>query len=100
VSKAVIFRLEKLLAGMNSLPKTDIQNQKPSKTRRLTLDCPERNTDRNEQRITSMIHSFVVLLLASDEVNDYDDHAITFGQTYRFGVRDGVPYNTFLDSRA
>ncbi len=60
---------------------------------------PERNTNRNQQMISSVVHSFVDLLLATDHLNDYDDHAVTFGERYQFGVRDGVPYNGFLESR-
>ena len=58
----------------------------------------ERNTERNQRIISSMSHAFVDLLLAADRVDDYDDHAITVGREFKFGVRNGNPYNTFLNS--
>ncbi|MGV3486522.1 MAG: hypothetical protein ACO1RT_19045 [Planctomycetaceae bacterium] len=59
---------------------------------------PERNTDRNLQLISLMNTAFVNLLFASRDVSDYHDYAITIGHRFEFGVRNGIPYNTFLES--
>lgn len=60
---------------------------------------PERNTDQNLQLTTLMSNAFVDLLFACDKLNDYHDYAVTFGHRFEFGVRNGVPFNTFLESR-
>ena len=59
---------------------------------------PDRNTDRNRRLISSMVRAFVELLLHAKNINDYDDHAIIVGQRFRFGIRDGKPYNTLSNS--
>ncbi len=59
---------------------------------------PERNTDRHLQLTSLMTTAFVDLLLASDHVDDYHGYAITFGLRFEFGIRKGIPYNTFLES--
>jgi hypothetical protein len=60
---------------------------------------PERNTDRNLQLTTQMTNAFVDLLFDSDFVHDYCDYAVMFGFRFEFGVRNGIPYNTFLESQ-
>jgi hypothetical protein len=59
-------------------------------------ELPDRNTDHNLELISSMVLSFAGLLLASDNVDDYQDCAVTFGRQHSFGVRNGIPYDTFF----
>jgi hypothetical protein len=59
---------------------------------------PERNTNRNLELISMMTNAFADLLFACDNIDDYHDYAVTLGQRFAFGVRNGIPYNTFLES--
>ena len=57
---------------------------------------PDRNGDRNNALVNSMITAFWEIAFQEiDDVPDYSDSATIFGNSYRFGIVGGRPYSEF-----